>query len=259
MNEAQPIPKTVAGKIAQLMEAVGRIKATGYNSHFGYKFVQESYLADKVRRAMIKIGIIMIMDPQEIEIGEAGSKGFRVTTLKGQAHWIDTDNGDTLTVGFFGQGYDNQDKGIYKALTGAEKYILMKTLLIPTGDDPERSEGVPGPQTGPDPLPDERRPATVGPRREPAKRGPGRPPLPMRKRKVQGRVIEGMNRADLMKLGIWAMDKGNQEVYDATQEVLAERSQDEADKAPDLSQPALFEKPPAVLSEPGPDDYPGEL
>jgi hypothetical protein len=30
------------------------------------------------------------------------------------------------------------DKGVYKALTGSEKYFLMKAFLIPTGDDPEK-------------------------------------------------------------------------------------------------------------------------
>ena len=30
------------------------------------------------------------------------------------------------------------DKGVYKAITGAVKYIFMKNFLIPTGDDPEK-------------------------------------------------------------------------------------------------------------------------
>ena len=36
-----------------------------------------------------------------------------------------------------GAGDDGADKGLYKAYTGAVKYFLMKTFLIPTGDDPE--------------------------------------------------------------------------------------------------------------------------
>lgn len=47
------------------------------------------------------------------------------------------DTGATHTVRFFGDGLDKGDKGLYKAYTGAIKYLLMKTFLIPTGDDPE--------------------------------------------------------------------------------------------------------------------------
>src|SRR4029079_18402967 len=32
-----------------------------------------------------------------------------------------------------GYGDDAGDKGVYKALTGAEKYLLMKTFLVSTG------------------------------------------------------------------------------------------------------------------------------
>lgn len=39
-----------------------------------------------------------------------------------------------------GEGMDTGDKAIYKAITGAQKYVLMKTFLIPTGDDPELEE-----------------------------------------------------------------------------------------------------------------------
>ena len=37
---------------------------------------------------------------------------------------------------------DAGDKGIYKAIAGAQKYALMKVFMIPTGDDPEADEGV---------------------------------------------------------------------------------------------------------------------
>jgi hypothetical protein len=39
-----------------------------------------------------------------------------------------------------GTGEDNSDKGTYKGITGGLKYILMKTFLIYTGDDPENAE-----------------------------------------------------------------------------------------------------------------------
>jgi len=51
----------------------------------------------------------------------------------------DIDSGESLDGTFAGQGEDKLDKGIYKAITGAIKYILTSTFLIPTGDDPEEN------------------------------------------------------------------------------------------------------------------------
>ena len=42
-----------------------------------------------------------------------------------------------------GEGLDRGDKAGYKAYTGAVKYFLANTFLVPTGDDPEtESPGV---------------------------------------------------------------------------------------------------------------------
>ena len=41
-----------------------------------------------------------------------------------------------------GSGQDAGDKGIFKAISGAQKYALMKAFMIPTGDDPEQDAGV---------------------------------------------------------------------------------------------------------------------
>jgi hypothetical protein len=60
-----------------------------------------------------------------------------VTRLWLNVKFVDGDSGEILESTWPGEGQDNADKGCYKAITGAEKYALMKTFLIPTGDDPE--------------------------------------------------------------------------------------------------------------------------
>jgi hypothetical protein len=59
--------------------------------------------------------------------------------------WYDTETGESLVVEWAGSGSDKGDKGLYKAMTGAEKYVLLKTFLVPTGDDPEAEEPKPRP------------------------------------------------------------------------------------------------------------------
>jgi hypothetical protein len=60
-----------------------------------------------------------------------------VTTVVVAFTFADGDTGAMFRSEWAGQGDDPADKGLYKAYTGALKYFLMKTFLIPTGDDPE--------------------------------------------------------------------------------------------------------------------------
>jgi hypothetical protein len=66
-----------------------------------------------------------------------------LTTVTVDGTWLDGDTGESLPAQtFIGYGADTGDKGVYKAMTGCEKYMLMKTFLISTGDDPESDEKV---------------------------------------------------------------------------------------------------------------------
>jgi len=55
-----------------------------------------------------------------------------------QVTFVDTESGESFSCIFYGDGSDSNDKAIYKAITGAQKYALMKTFLVATGDDPEQ-------------------------------------------------------------------------------------------------------------------------
>ena len=56
--------------------------------------------------------------------------------------FIDGETGEEITFKMSGSGQDAGDKGIFKAISGAQKYALMKAFMIPTGDDPEQDAGV---------------------------------------------------------------------------------------------------------------------
>lgn len=57
--------------------------------------------------------------------------------------FYDVESGEMVEGPFVGTGEDKLDKGTYKAITGAIKYILTTTFLIPTGDDPEKEDKTP--------------------------------------------------------------------------------------------------------------------
>jgi hypothetical protein len=55
----------------------------------------------------------------------------------------DGETGESLSFSMPGCGEDTGDKGLYKAITGSEKYALKNIFLIPTGDDPEKDDARP--------------------------------------------------------------------------------------------------------------------
>ena len=74
------------------------------------------------------------------DIQPVGTGGTMLTTVNVRYGFIDSESGQELSGSAVGQGTDKGDKGVYKAITGAIKYIYMKSFNIPTGDDPENEK-----------------------------------------------------------------------------------------------------------------------
>jgi ERF superfamily len=132
-------------KLAEVMKEVKYIQKRGYNSFHKYKYATEADVAEKVREALAERNIVMIPSLTNHSIREhTTSKGNReyITTVVMEFRFIDGETGETITFSMIGEGQDAGDKGPYKAMTGAQKYALMKTFMIPTGDDPEADEDV---------------------------------------------------------------------------------------------------------------------
>lgn len=136
--ENPPAINSVYKKIQKVMESVERIRKGGHNDQQHYDYVQESDITDAIRKAMLENCLILKTDTVGYDRIEAlNGKGF-LTVLNINFTIVDTETGDSYgPINWFGEGYDNGDKGFYKAYTGAGKYFLIKTFMIPSGDDPE--------------------------------------------------------------------------------------------------------------------------
>ena len=120
------------------MEAVGYVPKGGTNQAQGYKFVQASAVADKVREQLARLNVSMT--PTTIDViseGVTPSGKQALLTLRFTWTLTDGDSGETISFQSIGTGADSGDKAAYKAATGALKYALLTGFLIPTGDDPE--------------------------------------------------------------------------------------------------------------------------
>ncbi|UKL29980.1 ERF family protein [Bacillus phage PK1] len=132
MSEIQSIYK----KIGKVMSAVVRVPKNGYNSFHKYNYTTESDLTESIRPILQEAGLAFFSNVLEQE------REGEFTKVKMEFTLADMDSGEVLKSTYWGEGQDKGDKGLYKAYTGATKYFLMKTFLIPTGDDPEADNTV---------------------------------------------------------------------------------------------------------------------
>lgn len=144
-NATSPVaqPRSLITKLCKIMSEVDRIAKNGRNDFHKYDYVMEADLVDAVRDKLSRENVFLFSNVDELSFTDKKtSKGgdTTVTTAKVTFTFVDGDSGEERSFTYYGQGEDPADKGAYKAFTGAVKYALMKTFLVPTGDDPENDE-----------------------------------------------------------------------------------------------------------------------
>lgn len=159
------VPRSLVKKLAQVMAVVERIPKRGRNDFHKYDYATEADIAATVRKELADRHVMLIPSIVGESRHSVGEKGSWLTVLEMQMEFLDGETGESICKPWRGYGTDKEDKGGYKAMTGGEKYFLLKTFLMPTGDDPEADEG--------------KRPASRGeatPRREAAAQAAPTPP-----------------------------------------------------------------------------------
>ena len=127
-----------------VMTEVDYVQKKGENDFHGYKYATEADVLDRLRPAMVKHGLVLIPSVQQVSaVDQHGnttiSIHYTLAHVSG-AVW-------PHPVIAAGCGNDRNkngvgDKGLYKAITGANKYMLFKLFQIETGnDEPEDAEG----------------------------------------------------------------------------------------------------------------------
>lgn len=133
----------IAAALHHVMSKCGYVQKTGKNAFHGYKYAGEADLLDKLRPAMVEAGLLLI--PSGKHVSEIDAHGNVNVTVEYTLVHKDGDVWPEKIIAF-GCGNDRAkngavgDKGLYKALTGANKYLLFKLFQIETGDDPEADD-----------------------------------------------------------------------------------------------------------------------
>lgn len=147
--ETQSI-KNVSKKLLQVINAIsGKVNKSGYNSFQKYKYVTEGDLIDAVREELVKNGLMITTSVvSSLTSQEEGSDQYMTHVIL-EHNIVDVESGEVHSVRSAGSGADKLDKGVYKAITGANKYFLLKTFLLSGDDDPENDAAGKPPQGKP--------------------------------------------------------------------------------------------------------------
>ena len=139
--------KSLPAKLAQIMGEMRNVPKSGFNQAQKYAFVRESDVAERVSELLSAAGIwinqtVLSHTREPLYTTQSGLQMW-LTTVEVEYQFVDGDTGEVTPARMYpGTGADTGDKGLYKALTGSEKYFLMKSFLVSTGDDPEADEKV---------------------------------------------------------------------------------------------------------------------
>lgn len=126
--------KTIHQRMHSAMKALDFIAKDKTNDFHKYNYASEQAIKEAVHAQLVEHGILFHMNFVDLIRNDGNNLLFVVFEYS----FINVDNPEDFIKGqFIGSGEDKGDKAIYKAITGAIKYALTSSFLIPTGDDPE--------------------------------------------------------------------------------------------------------------------------
>lgn len=146
---------TVFQKLLLVQGEIGTLEKQGQTNlggGAGYKYAREVDFIHAIKPLFQKYQLAFYLletvpakvDHLVVKDKDGNEKMKTLTTVLTTYVLKNTEEGagdsDHIIIKSSGQGVDNGDKGIYKAITGAKKYALQNLTMTPTGDDPEKDD-----------------------------------------------------------------------------------------------------------------------
>lgn len=136
---------TIYQKIANVRKGIKDGMKKGWKNDLqNYSYFSDDQISEKFRKLFDEHGICFVYSSQitgcrEISPTWKWTKQF-VTDVLVNYKFVDVDTWSMIEWTACWSWNDTGDKWVYKAITGAVKYIFMKTFQISTGDDPEKDD-----------------------------------------------------------------------------------------------------------------------
>lgn len=144
------LTKNIDVILSEVGREIGYVQKGGTNKAQSYKYASAEQVLKKANEALFSRGVSV---SSSAEIVYFNVEKYERTNDYGTKTLFRTDaavhlsltfhlGGETRTVEGVGSATDTGDKAVFKANTGALKYVLANAFLISWGDDPEADESV---------------------------------------------------------------------------------------------------------------------
>jgi len=136
-EKAEARPMTLKEKLHAIYHDIDYIEKTGENTHQHYKYIQSADVTREIRDQLFKQRVYAEINfdfagaPYTIAREKSPDAPFSVVNVKCSVLFRDLDSDETATGSALGSGADMGDKAVYKAQTGALKYALKNSFLVP--------------------------------------------------------------------------------------------------------------------------------
>jgi hypothetical protein len=148
-GENKDIAKLVT-KLVDVLKNCKAVKKSGMNTAQKYQYATEADILEVVRDQLVKnkIFVFSSSNTKEVITMEKLYKGEKqgenvLAVVNGEHAFTCGETGARVVVGSTGTGWDMTDKGVFKAITGLNKYMFSKNFMIESEDDPERDNANP--------------------------------------------------------------------------------------------------------------------
>ena len=108
------------------------------NKYDNYDYFSEEQYKELFTELFSEHGLELKFTEIEHEMFDGTEKQGNGRKVKLEFYLFDIETGFYETTAVSGEGIDKGDKAVYKAYTGALKYYLADTFIVPTKDDPEK-------------------------------------------------------------------------------------------------------------------------
>jgi len=140
-------------KLVAILSKCKAVKKSGMNKSQGYQYATEADILEVVRDQLVTNKIFVfssantkeIIKMDKIDYKTGNKTGDNILAVVNSEHaFVDGETGARIIVSGTGTGWDMTDKGVFKAITGLNKYMFAKNFMIESEDDPERDNANPG-------------------------------------------------------------------------------------------------------------------
>ena len=137
--------KNIYERLIGVMADLEAIQKTKVNPAQGYAYRGIDDMYNELHKLFVKHGIMTVPEVEAVEtVSNETARGDRklmtIHRLVRVKYKIMAEDGQYIETVVYGEGNDTSDKALYKALSGAHKYLMIQLFAIPTEDvvEPEQ-------------------------------------------------------------------------------------------------------------------------